>query len=216
MRVVPALDELEERQAGFGLAVERAAVEQLAFERGEKALAHGVAEAITDRTHRGLHKVALDQVLSSSAAAQRTSHPGLRGEEDCRGNRQFVSAARYRATPPAPAWPRFRAHPHGNAESVAYPDASFDSATSQYGACRWAETQPLGSRGCTPVASARPSGFPNQLVPDEAVHATRARCCRIRLLRPAFGIYRIECPGDRGVEFHLAHGDWILLLTSSG
>ncbi len=30
-------------------------LEQLAFERGEKALAHGIVEAITDRTHRGSH-----------------------------------------------------------------------------------------------------------------------------------------------------------------
>jgi hypothetical protein len=28
--------------------------EQLAFERGEKALAHRVVEAVADRTHRGL------------------------------------------------------------------------------------------------------------------------------------------------------------------
>ena len=28
------------------------------------------------------------------------------------------------------------------------------------------------------------------------------------LPRPAFGMYRIEWPGDTGVEFHLSHGDW--------
>ena len=30
---------------------------------------------------------------------------------------------------------------HGNAESVAYPDASFDIAISEYGACLWADPQ---------------------------------------------------------------------------
>ena len=37
-----------------------------------------------------------------------------------------------------------------------------------------------------------------------------------RLLRPAFGMYRVEWPGDPGVEFHLSHGDWIRLLRRSG
>jgi hypothetical protein len=36
------------------------------------------------------------------------------------------------------------------------------------------------------------------------------------LLRPAFGISRVEWPGDAGVEFHLSHGDWIRLLRTSG
>jgi hypothetical protein len=35
-----------------------------------------------------------------------------------------------------------------------------------------------------------------------------------RLLRAAFGMYRVEWPGDFGVEFHLSHGDWIRLLRS--
>lgn len=30
-----------------------------------------------------------------------------------------------------------------------------------------------------------------------------------QLLRPAFGMYRVEWPGDSGVEFHLSHGDWV-------
>ena len=37
-----------------------------------------------------------------------------------------------------------------------------------------------------------------------------------RLLRSAFGMYRVEWPGSRGVEFHLSHGDWIHLLRRSG
>jgi hypothetical protein len=37
-----------------------------------------------------------------------------------------------------------------------------------------------------------------------------------RLLRPAFGMHRVEWPGDSGVEFHLSHGEWVRLLRRSG
>ena len=37
-----------------------------------------------------------------------------------------------------------------------------------------------------------------------------------RLLRPAFGMYRVEWSGSQGVEFHLSHADWIRLLRRSG
>src|SRR6056297_1438390 len=49
---VPAFNELEAGNTGFGLRPELAAVEQFAFERGEEALAHGVVVAIADRAHR--------------------------------------------------------------------------------------------------------------------------------------------------------------------
>jgi hypothetical protein len=48
-------------------------------------------------------------------------------------------------------------------------------------------------------------------VPDEDSEAATER-----LLRPAFGMYRVEWPGNPGVEFHLSHGDWIRLLRRSG
>ncbi len=37
-----------------------------------------------------------------------------------------------------------------------------------------------------------------------------------RILRPAFGMYRLEWPGTACVEFHLSYGDWIRLLRESG
>jgi hypothetical protein len=46
--------------------------------------------------------------------------------------------------------------------------------------------------------------------PEEGVAATE------RLLHPAFGMYRVEWPGNPGVEFHLSHDDWIRLLRRSG
>ena len=106
---------------------------------------------------------------------------------------------------------------HGDAEAVAYPDASFDFAISEYGACLWADPQRW-----VPEAGRllRPGG---QLVfltnsflltlcmsPEDGVPATE------RLLRPAFGMYRVEWPDSSGVEFHLSHGDWIRLLRRSG
>jgi hypothetical protein len=36
-----------------------------------------------------------------------------------------------------------------------------------------------------------------------------------RLRRPAFGLYRLQFPGDFGVEFHPSHGDWIRLLREA-
>ncbi len=37
-----------------------------------------------------------------------------------------------------------------------------------------------------------------------------------RLLRPYFGMHRVEWPDDESVEFHLGHGDWIRLLGANG
>jgi hypothetical protein len=46
MRVVPALDEVEDRHTRLDLGLEAAPVEQLAFERGEEALIHGVVKTV--------------------------------------------------------------------------------------------------------------------------------------------------------------------------
>ena len=102
---------------------------------------------------------------------------------------------------------------HGNAEAVPYPDASFDFAISEYGACLWADPQrwvPEAARLLRP--GGRLVFLVNSMLmilcapEDENLAATD------RLLRPAFGLGRIEWPGDPGVEFHLTHGDWIRLL----
>ena len=103
---------------------------------------------------------------------------------------------------------------HGNAESVAYPNASFNFAISEYGACLWADPQRW-----VPEAARLLRGqlvlFTNWCLmalctpPEEDLAATD------RLLRPACGMYRIEWPNEPGVEFHLSHGDWIRLLRQS-
>lgn len=106
---------------------------------------------------------------------------------------------------------------HGNAEEVPYPDASFDLAISEYGACLWADPQrwvPEAARLLRPggeLIFLANSALLTLCVPEEDdVPAGE------RLLRPAFGMYRIEWPGDPGVEFHLSHGDWLRLLRRSG
>lgn len=58
-------------------------------------------------------------------------------------------------------------------------------------------------------------------VPESVLHTlcipeTDGLAASDRLLRPAFGMYRIEWPGEVGIEFHLSHGDWLRLLRRSG
>jgi SAM-dependent methyltransferase len=106
---------------------------------------------------------------------------------------------------------------HGNAERVPYPDASFDLAVSEYGACLWADP----SRWVPEAARIlRPGGALIFLVnsallmlclPEEDGLAASER-----LRRPAFGMCRLEWPGEAGVEFHLSHGDWLRVLRRSG
>jgi SAM-dependent methyltransferase len=106
---------------------------------------------------------------------------------------------------------------HGNAEAVPYPDASFDLAISEYGACLWADP----ARWVPEAARLlRPGGrlvfLTNSFLlmlcmpPEDDVAATN------RMLRPAFGMYRLEWPGDQSVNFNIAHGDWIRMLRRSG
>jgi SAM-dependent methyltransferase len=106
---------------------------------------------------------------------------------------------------------------HGNAESIAYPNASFDFAISEYGACLWADPHLWVPEAARLLRSGGQLVFLTNsflltlCVPDEdGVAATE------RLRRPAFGMYRVEWPGNPGVEFHLSHGDWIRLLRRSG
>jgi len=106
---------------------------------------------------------------------------------------------------------------HGNAEAVPYPDSSFDFAISEYGACLWADPQrwvPEAARLLRP--GGRLVFLTNSFLLSLCMPAEEGVAATDRLLRPAFGSYRMECPGDPGVEFHLSHGDWLRLLRGSG
>jgi SAM-dependent methyltransferase len=102
---------------------------------------------------------------------------------------------------------------HGNAEEVPFPDESFDIAISEYGASIWCDPYlwiPEAAR------LLRPGG---ELV--FLVNSVLAILCGPddgnvpagdELLRPLFGMHRIEWPDDDAVEFHLPHGKMIDLL----
>ncbi|MBS1846598.1 MAG: methyltransferase domain-containing protein [Actinobacteria bacterium] len=101
----------------------------------------------------------------------------------------------------------------GNAEEVPFPDESFDIAISEYGASIWCDPYlwiPEAAR------LLRPGGELVFLVnsvlsilcgPDDGnIPASD------ELLRPLFGMHRIEWPDDDAVEFHLPQGKVIDLL----
>lgn len=100
-------------------------------------------------------------------------------------------------------------------ESVPLPDASFDLAVSEYGACLWADPYawiPEAARLLRPngrLIFLTNSNVSQLCAPDEGTLGTT-------LIRPLFGMYRMEWPGEEGVEFHLPHGEWVRLLRANG
>jgi SAM-dependent methyltransferase len=106
----------------------------------------------------------------------------------------------------------------GNAEAVPYPDASFDLAISEYGACLWADPEawvPEAARLLRP--GGRLAFLTNHavfmLVTGDLEDDPPAGD---RLLRPYFHDRRYTWPDETSVEFHLAHGEWIRLLRDCG
>ncbi len=104
---------------------------------------------------------------------------------------------------------------HGNAEEVDLPSASFDVAVSEHGAIGWCDPYrwiPEAARLLRPggeLIFVRNSTLLTLCVPGEgpAGHT---------LLRPQFGLYRLEDEPDGGVNFHLPHGPMVRLLRESG
>jgi SAM-dependent methyltransferase len=105
---------------------------------------------------------------------------------------------------------------HTSAESVPLADESFDLAFSEYGAAIW----------CDPyvwIPEAR------RLLRHDGwlvflCHSTLSMVCSPAsedpagetLVRPMFGLHRLEWPGDPAPDFHLPHGQMIQLLRRSG
>ena len=102
------------------------------------------------------------------------------------------------------------------AEDVPLPDASFDLALSEYGASIWCEPERWLSEAARLL---RPGG---RLV--FLCNSALAILCtpdqgptQERLLRPQFGMYRFDWPGEQeGINFYLPHGEWIRLLREHG
>jgi SAM-dependent methyltransferase len=106
---------------------------------------------------------------------------------------------------------------HGDAERMPFADATFDFAISEYGACLWADPQRwVAETGRLLRPGGRLVFLTNSFLLMLCEPAEDGLAAMARLLRPAFGMNRIEWPGDQGVEFHLSHGDWIRLLRRSG
>jgi len=106
---------------------------------------------------------------------------------------------------------------HGNAEEVPFPDASFDLAISEYGASIWCDPYKWIPEAARLL---RPGGRLVFLVnsvqqmlcfPDEPGAEPGER-----LVRPLFGLHRMEWSDDRSVEFHLPHGKLLALLREQG
>jgi SAM-dependent methyltransferase len=102
-----------------------------------------------------------------------------------------------------------------SAEDVPLPDASFDLALSEFGASIWCRPERWVAEAARLL---RPGG---ELV--FLCNSTLAILCspdegpvEERLLRPQFGMYRFEWPGDEGVNFYIPHGDWIRVLREHG
>lgn len=103
-----------------------------------------------------------------------------------------------------------------DAERLPCRDRSFDLAISEYGACLWADPERWVAEAARVL---RPGGELIFLVNSPLFVVcvpSDSGAAADRLLRPAFGMRRIEWPGDPGVEFHLAHGDWIRVLRGNG
>lgn len=100
-------------------------------------------------------------------------------------------------------------------ERVPLPDAGFDLAFSEYGASLWADPRQWIPEAARLVRSGGRLVFLTNSVlailcsPDVGDVSER-------LERPQAEMYRYEWPDEIGVEFHLAHGDWIDLLHASG
>jgi SAM-dependent methyltransferase len=102
-------------------------------------------------------------------------------------------------------------------EQVPLRRSSFDLVISEYGAAIWADPYhwiPEAARLLRPGGQLLFLGDATLFTlcaPDEE-HVPAGPS----LLRPQFGMHRVEWPDTVGVEFHLSHGDMIRLLGASG
>ena len=110
---------------------------------------------------------------------------------------------------------------HGNAETVPYPDASFDFAVSEYGAALWADPSAWLPEAWRLL---RPGGalafLTNHPLSQVCSPLDGSLPITERLERPYFGMYRfdwreaVDDPG--GIEFNMPLSDWFHLLVDTG
>lgn len=102
-----------------------------------------------------------------------------------------------------------------SAEDVPLPDACFDLALSEHGASTWCDPYrwiPEAARLLRPggrLVFMHTTPLAMICFPDVGDATTE-------LLRPYFGMHRIEWTPEDGVEFQLTHGDWVDVLRRAG
>ncbi len=105
-------------------------------------------------------------------------------------------------------------------EDVPLPDASFDIVFSEYGASIWADPYkwiPEAARLLRPGGELVFLGNSALVIlcsPDEDEPGSEELPARESLQRPQFGMHEFQWPNS-GIEYHLAHGDWIRLLRAN-
>jgi len=99
-------------------------------------------------------------------------------------------------------------------EDVPLPDSSFDLVHSEYGASLWADPYrwiPEAARLLRP--GGRLIFMCNSIV---SMLCMTLEGVGEQLVRPQFGLHRVEWPDTGEVEFQLGHGDWIDVLRANG
>jgi SAM-dependent methyltransferase len=105
---------------------------------------------------------------------------------------------------------------HASAEAPPFPDGSFDLVFSEYGAAIW----------CDPYAwipeahrLLRPGGrlvfLCNSVLAMLTAPPNDDPCDEV-LLRPQFGMHRLDWPDTGGTDFHLPHSAMLALLRETG
>jgi SAM-dependent methyltransferase len=109
---------------------------------------------------------------------------------------------------------RFPLH-HASAEDVPLPGDCADVVISEYGACLWCDPDAWLSEAARLI---RPGGelvfLSNSLLVTLCTPPVGA--ASDRLLRDQRGLKVVTYPDEDGVEFHLAHGEWIATLARHG
>ena len=103
------------------------------------------------------------------------------------------------------------------AERVPLPDASFDLAFSEFGASLWADPAmwiPEAARLLRP--GGRLVFLTNSFLAYLSGIDERDGKTSETLQRPQKDSYRIQWPGELGIEYHIPHGEWIDLLRGNG
>ena len=103
------------------------------------------------------------------------------------------------------------------AEYLPFAEDSFDLAISEYGAAIWADPYkwiPEVARVLRPGAELVFLGNSSILMLCAAEEDEEP--ASERLIRPQFGMHRIDWTEPECTEFHLSHGDWIHLLRANG